>query len=88
MYQQCQEVRKVGRSLAPMGFIYLFLGRGRVRRRLIILSDQVDNFGQDDIVVSILESVLSVQKAAHLGVDVRPGTGTSKVVHDQLNTAS
>jgi hypothetical protein len=56
------------------------------RRRVTILSDQVDNFGQDDIIVLILELVHGFQKAANLGVDTRLGTGTSKVVHDRLNT--
>jgi hypothetical protein len=58
------------------------VGRGRVT----ILSDQVDNFGQDDIIVLIFELVHRFQKAANLGVDTRLGTGTSKVVHDRLNT--
>jgi hypothetical protein len=56
------------------------------RGRVTILSDQVDNFGQDNIIVLILELVHGFQKAANLGVDTRLGTGTSKVVHDRLNT--
>lgn len=54
--------------------------------RVTILSDQVDNFGQDDIIVLILELVHRSQKAANLGVDARLGTGTSEVVHNRLNT--
>ena len=69
---QCQGIRNIGRSLTPVA---------------TILSDQVDNFGQDDIIVLILQSVHRVQKVANLGVDARLGTGTSKVVHDRLNTA-
>ncbi len=61
---------------------HLFVGRGRVT----ILSDQVDNFAQDDIIVLILESVHRFQKSANLDVDARLGTGTSKVVQDRLNT--
>jgi hypothetical protein len=72
-------VRNVGRSLAPGG--HLFVDRGRVT----ISSDQVDNFGQDDIIVLILELVHRSQKAANLVVDARLGAGTSKVVHDRLN---
>lgn len=59
------------------------MGRGRVT----ISSDQVGNFGQDDIIVLILEVVRRSQKATNLGVDARHGTGTSKVVHDRLNTS-
>ena len=61
------------------------LGRGRVT----ILPDQVDNFGQDGIIVWIPElvQVHRFRKAANLGVDTRLGTGTGKVVHDRLNTS-
>ena len=61
---------------------HLFVGR----RRITTSSDQVDNFGQYNIIVLILELVHRIQKAANLGVDTRLGTGTSKVVHDRLNT--
>ena len=57
------------------------MGRGRVT----IFSDQVDDFGQDDIIVLILESVRLFQKAANLGVDGRLGIGAKKVAHDRLN---
>ena len=54
--------------------------------RATIFSDQVGNFGQDDIVFLILKSVHRFKKVANLGVDNRPRTaGTSKVVHRRLN---
>lgn len=68
-------------SLAPRGF-HLYMDRGRVT----ILSNQVDNFFQDDIIFFlILAWVRRFQKAADLRVDVRLGTGTSKFAHDRLN---
>jgi hypothetical protein len=55
-------------------------------RRVTILSDQVDYFLQDDIIVLIQELVRRFQKAANLGVDGRLGTGTCKVAYDRPNT--
>ena len=48
--------------------------------QVTILSDQVDNFGQDDIILLILESVYRFEEVANLGMDARLGTRTSKVV--------
>ena len=55
--------------------------------RITVSSDQVNDFGHDDIVVLILESMQHSNKAANFGMDACLGTRASEDVHCRLNIA-